>query len=246
MKKRFCCLTAPTRLLVGTTLILLSSFLLIPQADAAVAFAQQAAKAFGSVRGAGVSFNSVTTAGDLVIVGFYFGPSVSIVSVTDNQANTYSQIGTTLSSPTKKFSSALFYAKNIKGGADTVTVTLSGVPKSPGLGIYIFEYKGADRVSPFDGNAQAAGSSSSVSSGNLITTVAGDVLFGFCVSDSTCRSGTGFTARSTLNGNVGEDKILNAAGPTSATATATAPWTMHAAAFKAPTADTTRLQFRQA
>src|SRR5207253_1642742 len=34
-------------------------------------------------------------------------------------------------------------------------------------------------------------------------------------------------------------KTLNAAGTTSATATATAPWTMHAAAFKPASADTT-------
>src|SRR5205823_3187709 len=108
-----------------------------------------------------------------------------------------------------------------------------------GLGIYIFEYKGINGVSPLDGNAQAAGSSSSVSSGNLTSTVSDDLLFGFCVSDSTCRKGTGFTARSTSGGNVGEDKTLNAAGTTSATATATAPWTMHAAAFKPASADTT-------
>jgi chitodextrinase len=238
-------------------LLLLSSFLLVPQAHAALSLAQEKNQEknnecgdeatdrersvclaqenedkFESVSSGSVSFENRTTAGDLVIVGIYFGPSSSIVSVTDSQANVYSQIGTALSSPTNNQSAALFYAKAIKGGPDTVTVRLNAVPGSPGLGIYIFEYKGLDTISPLDGNAQAAGSSSSVSSGSLTTTVSGDLLFGFCVSDASCSEGEGFTARSTFDGNLGEDKILNAAGTTSATATADQPWTMQAAAFK--------------
>jgi chitodextrinase len=238
MKKTSCWYSCRHTSIVGA-LILLSTFLLVSEVHAAVAFAQQKANAFGSVSSANISFGSATTAGDLVIVGIYFGPSSSIVSVTDSQANLYTQIGTALSSPTNKQRSALFYAKNIKGGSDTVTVLLNAVPQSPGLGIYIFEYKGVDTVSPLDGNAQAAGSSSSVSSGNLTTTVSGDLLFGFCVSDSTCSRGSGFTARSTSEGNLGEDKTLTAAGTTSAIATANAPWTMITAAFKPPSSDTT-------
>jgi chitodextrinase len=213
--------------------------LFVPQALAAVSFAQQRANVFGSVSSASISFNLPTAAGDLVIVAIYFGPSSSVGSVTDSQGNVYTQIGTALSSPTNKQSAALFYAQNINGGSDTVNVTLDAVPQSPGLGIYIFEYKGADTISPLDGYAQAAGSSSGVSSGNLIATVAGDLLFGFCVSDSICSRASGFTARSTFDGNLGEDRTLSVAGTTSVTASATAPWTMQAVAFKPASADTT-------
>src|SRR5207245_2176618 len=118
-------------------LILLSSFLLVAQAHAAVSFAQAKDDEFRSVSSASISFKYETTAGDLVIVGIYFGPSSSILSVTDSQANVYTQIGAALSSPTNKQSAALFYTKNIKGGSDTVTVQLNAVPQSPGLGIYI-------------------------------------------------------------------------------------------------------------
>src|SRR5205823_6508268 len=99
-------------------------------------------------------------------------------------------------------------------------------------GIYVFEYKGVALTGPLDGNAQARGTSSTVSSGPIVTTVAGDLLFGFCVSDSSCTRGTGFTARSTFESNLGEDKFPGAAGVNSATATANAPWTILAAAFK--------------
>jgi hypothetical protein len=242
--------------IVGT-LILLSSCLLASQAQAPVAFAQEKEKQekekdedsgdrskgsislaqendneFGSASTASISFKAETTAGDLVIVGIYFGPSSSISSVTDSQTNVYTQIGTALNSPTKKQSAALFYAKKIKGGSDTVTVQLNAVPESPGLGISIFEYKGVDTISPLDGNAQAAGSSRTVSSGNLTTTVAGDLLFGFCVSDSKCHKGEGFKTKDNDDRSIGEYKILDAAGTTSVTASANDPWTIQAAAFK--------------
>ena len=73
----------------------------------------------------------------------------------------------------------MYYAKNIKGGADAVTVNLAGGTSS--LEVYIAEYKGADLAAPLDGSAQRIGSSSSVTSGNLVTTSANDMLVAFCV-----------------------------------------------------------------
>jgi chitodextrinase len=239
MKKSSCWYSTSRHLSIVVMLILSGGFLFARQAHAAISFAQQNANTFRSVSRASISFSSATTAGDLVIVGIYVGPSSSISSVTDSQANVYTQIGAALSLPTNSQSTALFYAKNIKSGSDTVTVQLTAVPQFPGLGIYIFEYNGVDTVSPLDGNSQAAGSSSTVSSGNLTATVSGDLVFGFCVSDATCSRGSGFTARSTFEGNLAEDKTLTAAGTTSAIGTSDGAWVMQAAAFKPPPPDTT-------
>ena len=227
------------RLILIVPALILGSFSFIPQAHAAVSFAQQNAKSFQSTATAGVNFNSATVAGDLIVVGVYFGKPSSIASVTDSQGNTYTQIGSVVVAPGGMQSTALFYAKNIFGGAETVTVSLNGVPQFPGLAIYIFEYKGINRVDPLDGNAQAAGTSSLASSGNITTTVAGDLLFGFCVSDSSCTAGSGFIARSRFENNLGEDETLSNPGSYSATATSNAGWTMQAAAFKPSSSDTT-------
>src|SRR6266446_1519389 len=219
--------------------VILGALLSGEAAEAAISFVQQRASNFSSGSSGTLAFSTNTTAGNLIIVGLYVGPSASLTSVKDSQGNTYQQIGSTISSPSGKQSAALFFAGNIRGGSDNITVTLSAVPGSPGFAIYIFEYKGIRTVSPFDGSAQASGSSSSVSSGTITTTAAGDLLFGFCISDSSCSRGSGFTARSTYESNLGEDKIVSAPGPNAATATATAPWTIIAAAFIAASIDTT-------
>src|ERR1051325_11338088 len=121
-------------LLSLAALILGSPF--VTAAQAAVTFAQQNANHFSSVSSGTIAFNASTTTGDLVIVVLYLGPSVSVSSVRDSQGNAYQQIGSILSSPSGQRNGALFYASNIVGGADSVTVTLSGVVPYPGLGIY--------------------------------------------------------------------------------------------------------------
>ena len=47
----------------------------------------------------------------------------------------------------------MYYARNIKGGADTVTVNLAGGTASS-LEVYIAEYKGADLTAPLDAGAR--------------------------------------------------------------------------------------------
>ncbi|HUK51813.1 MAG TPA: putative Ig domain-containing protein [Candidatus Binatia bacterium] len=125
--------------------------------------------------------------------------------------------------------SRVYYAKNILGGADTITVTFSA---NSGSEIYISEYTGIDPNNPVDVLASASGSAGAVSSGNATTTVAGDVIFGFCIGDWVCTAGSGFAARSNLNGNLVEDKLAGSAGSYAATGTANNGWTMQMVALK--------------
>ena len=220
--------------------------LFVPDALADNFFVQTNAQNFSSATGT-LDFGSNTTPGDLILVGFYFAPPASLVSVTDSQRNSYQQIGSTISSPSGKQKAALFYAKNISGGPVEVTVTLSEVPEYPGLAVYLFEYRGIDKVAPLHGSAQASGplpgvsrsAARDVSSGPITTAAPGDLLFGFCVSDEACRPRDGFIARSKYENNLGEDKIADSAGSGVVTATATGSWTLHAAAFKTRSGDIT-------
>ena len=90
------------------------------------AYVQVAAKvASGTASSLSVSFPANTNARDLVLVAFDYSSSVTPSSVTDSQGNTFTPVGNQLTSPSAD-SRRVYYAKNIKGGADTVTVTLSG------------------------------------------------------------------------------------------------------------------------
>jgi len=170
-----------------------------------------------------------TAASDLILVGFDFDTNSTPSSVTDSQGNTFTEVGTQLTSPGGA-RSRVYYAKAIKGGADTVTVNLSA--NSAWIEMYLAEYSGVDQVNPIDAQAGASGSSSAVSSGNATTTVAGDVIFGYCVGDSACTVGSGFAARSTFNHNLIEDVPAGSPSSFAAKGSANNGWTMQMVALK--------------
>jgi len=132
----------------------------------------------------------------------------------------------------------LYAAKNIAGGPDTVTVSFSA--NSSFIELYLTEYAGLDPVNPIDGQSGTSGNAGTVSSGAVPTTVAGDVIYGYCVGDWSCTVGSGFTAHSTLNNNLIEDKTAGNPGAYAATGTATNGWAMQMVALKpASSPDTT-------
>jgi hypothetical protein len=188
-----------------------------------------ATAASSSTASLSLSFLSNTVAGDLIMVAFDYATSAVPSSVTDSQGNTFTQVGSQLTSPGGT-RSAVYYAKNIKGGADTVTVNLSA--SSSWLELYLTEYTGANQTNPIDTQVGASGNAGAVSSGNATTTAAGDIIYGYCVGDWVCSAGTGFTARSNFDGNLIEDDLAATAGSYAATGSATNGWTMQMVAIK--------------
>jgi hypothetical protein len=165
----------------------------------------------------------------VILVGFDFASSASVSSVTDSQGNVFTQVGNQLTSP-GGVSTRVYYASNVKSGADTVTVSLSA--NSPYLEIYLAEYSGVASVSPIDVQAGASGNAGAVSSGNATTTVAGDIVYGFCIGDTTCTAGSGFTPRSTFHSNLVEDMVAVRPSSYAATGSAGSGWTMQMVALK--------------
>jgi hypothetical protein len=201
-----------------------------------ISFVQSAANsASGPTKTFSVSFPSNTAAGDLILVGFDFASSVTFSSITDSQGNALTEVGKELLSPGGS-RGRVYVAANIKGGADTVTITLSA--NSSYLEVYLTEYAGVNQTNPIDAQAGASGGAGAVSSGNATTTVAGDMLYGYCVADYACTAGSGFTARSTYNDNLTEDMIAGAPGSYAATGTANNGWTMQLVALKPAAAAT--------
>jgi len=199
-------------------------------ATATPSFVQAAASAaHGTPTTLSLAFPSSTRAGDLLLVAFDYDSSVTPASVTDSQGDVFTAVGNQLNSPGGALS-RVYYAKNIKGGADTVTVTLSA--ESSYLELYLSEYSGINTTNPIDAQAGAAGNAGAVSSGSVATTAAGDIIYGYCVGDGVCSLGSGFTARSTLDANLMEDKTAGSAGSYAATGSATNGWTMQLVALK--------------
>lgn len=193
-------------------------------------FVQVAAGASpGAAKVFSLSFPANTVAGDLILAAFDFDTTTTPSSVTDSQGNVFAQVGSQLTSP-GGVRSRVYYAKKIKGGADTVTVNLS--TNSGWIELYLTEYSGVDQVNPVDAQAGASGGAGAVSSGNATTTVAGDVIFGYCVGDRACMAGSGFAARSTFNNNLIEDMLAGNPGSYAAKGSATSGWTMQLVALK--------------
>ena len=193
-------------------------------------FAQATAGAVHSTASSlAVTFPSSTVAGDVILVGFDYATTASASSVTDSQGNAFTQVGSPVTTPGGA-TSAIYYATNIKSGSDTVTVHLSA--SSAFIEVYQAEYHGVNTASPIDAHVGATGAAGTVSSGNATTTVAGDIIFGYCVGDSACTAGAGFASRSTLDGNLTEDMTAGNPGAYAATGVANSSWSMKMVALK--------------
>jgi hypothetical protein len=210
--------------------------LTLSSARAAVSFIQVAAATPQSPTATvSVTYSAAQTAGDLniVVVGWN-DTSATVQQVRDSTGNVYSlAIGPTSGTALRQ---SIYYAANIVGGTNTVTVTFSQAAAYPD--IRILQYRG---VNTLDVTAGASGSSATASSGAATTTVANELIFGAnTVFNSTTAAGTGFTSRTITSpdGDIAEDQTATSAGSKSATAplNASGPWVMQMATFYAATA----------
>ena len=181
-----------------------------------------------------VTYPLAQTVGNLNIVAVGWNDTTSTVSsVSDSRGNTYSQAGTTISGTGLR--QAIYYAKNIAGGSNTVTVVFNQAAAY--VDVRILEYSGLDTSSPLDVTAGAAGSSSSPNSGAATTSSSNELIFGAGMTAGTySAAGTGFTLRiiTTPDRDLAEDQLGSSAGSYSASAASTSsPWVMQMATFKA-------------
>src|SRR5882762_1186692 len=204
-----------------------------------IALVQHKALDAGTNTTASLAFNSSNTAGNLIAVCIRAGLSSSqVFTVKDSNSNTYkqaSQLGFTASAVTL----AIYYAENVKAGANTITVsdTVSGP-----LRLTILEYSGVATINSLDANVSTTGTGTAANSGNLATSASGDLLLGtVATADSTTfTAGSGYTVRDFVPVQpntklVTEDQIQTAAGAAfaSASLTTSGNWGVALAAFKA-------------
>ena len=177
-----------------------------------------------------VTYPAAQTLGNMnVVVVGWNDTTATVQSVKDSAGNSYSlAIGPTSGTALRQ---SIYYAADIAGGGNTVTVTFSQAAAFPD--VRILEYKG---VTALDVTAGASGSSASASSGAATTTNANELIFGAdMVATTTKAAGSGFTSRiiTSPDSDIAEDKIGTAAGSNSATSTLTSagPWVMQMVGF---------------
>src|SRR5215469_15373112 len=226
-----------TRLLAWLPLLLLAGSFSQAQA-AGITLVQHVGKDAGTTTTSTLAFASANTAGNFIAVAIRGGLSSSqVFTVTDSNGNTYKQaalIGYTSSQVT----SAIYYAENIKAGANTITVSMT---VSGPLRFDILEYSGVATANSLDAIATATGSSTTPNSGNLTTTASGDLLLATVgtADPVTYTAGTGYTIRDFVpvppnTKHISEDQLQAAAGTTSAgvTISSSDSWGVALAAFK--------------
>jgi hypothetical protein len=191
-------------------------------ASASITLVQHASIDAGTTTSRSLAFNANNAAGNWIGVVIRAGQSGEVFAVADSRGNAYRKAiqfnetvdGTTL---------GVFYAENIGGGANTVTVsdTISGT-----LRFAILEYSGVAIANSLDGAAIAAqGTSASPNSGNLTTTTNGDLLLGeiWTANPANFSAGSGYLIEETVPAEpntkvIVEDQVQAIAGSTSARA----------------------------
>ena len=161
-------------------------------ATVAISLVQKASNISSSALSLATTFPAALTAGNLVVVSVSGWPNLPAATpVTDSLGNTYSIAGNVLTSSGAY--SAIYYARNIKGGSDTVTFRT--VASGGQVSMAIAEFAGIDPVSPLDVVAGTTGSGTTPSSGVMTPTMPGDLVIGSGThnGNTVTSAGAGFT-----------------------------------------------------
>jgi len=208
--------------------ILLWSVAASPAAAAPV-LVQHVSKDAGVTVSSSLAFPANNIAGNWIGVVIRAGRSGQVLTVSDTRRNTYRQavqLNQTLDAPNGE-TLAIYYAENIAGGANTITVTESLTNNT--LRFAILEYSGVAASNSLDVTSAAQGSGTTLNSGTATTTVGGDLILGLVATANgqTFTGGSGYVIeeRAPAAPNtklIAEDAVQAAPGTVSAGATLSA------------------------
>jgi hypothetical protein len=189
-----------------------------------------------------VAFASPQQPGDLNVVVMGWGDDLTnITAVSDRLGNVYKQgapEATSSGTVLPWLRQAIYYARNIAQGNNTVTVTFDGTPMFPDL--KVLEYRNAG---PFGATTSQYGDETGgTATSGAVPVAAGALIIGAgMTTDRFSGAGSGFVARvQSDDGNIVEDQIAAAAGDDAATLTLSSnaqSWVMQVVTFGAPPPD---------
>jgi hypothetical protein len=142
-----------------------------------IALVQTASQAGASTLEVDVDFKSANTAGNLIVIYARSAGGNSSPSINDSAGNVYNEAVSKLQ-PVNGGShmSSIYFAANIKGGANKVKLSYPTANNFPYLAI--FEYRGLHPDSPLDRTASDIGTTATASSSaTTSTTVGAELVF---------------------------------------------------------------------
>lgn len=199
---------------------------------AAAAGHVQSAIGSGTSASRSVSFPAATSAGNLIVVSAGWGSGTATAAVSDSAGNVYqSAVGPVTNGSIR---AQIWYAENIRGGSNTVTVTFSA---SAGHNVEIHEYAGVTTAGALDAVASGTGASTTPTTSALTPTQADVLLFAYANISTTVTwtAGSGYTIRQSMNRGASEDRSVASLGSYagSFTTSASGSWNALLAAFRA-------------
>ena len=185
-----------------------------------ISLVQHTGKDAGTTTSATLVFPSANTAGNWVAVAIRAGNTGQTLTVTDTRANTYRR-AVQLNDTVDQTTVAIFYAENIAGGANTVTVSDSLTGGT--LRFAIFEYAGVAAGNSLDGVAAVQGSGTAPNSGTATSTTSGELVIGVIstANPTIFTAGNSFVVEEQVPASpnaklIVEDSILATTGPVAA------------------------------
>ena len=210
----------------------------------AISLIQSISSSGTSVGTMAIAFPSANTTGNTIVAFVRMSTMNQTVSVTDSQGNVYSRAVSQTQS-TDGHQTAIYYAKNVAAGINTVTAQFSAANAHPFLAIY--EYAGLSATAPLDKVAAAQGNNSATASSGAtaVTASANQLIFAGAglpnAWPGTVTVGAGYTLlRQDLSGTsraVNQSQTASAAGSFNPAFTLSAPtnWSAVTATFAAAT-----------
>ena len=199
---------------------------------------QHASKDAGTSNSSSLAFASNNTAGNWIAVVIRAGKSGQVLSVSDSHGNTYKQ-AVVFNMTVDADTIGIFYAENIAGGANTVTVSDNIAAGT--LRFSILEYSGVALTNSIDASTATEGTGATPATANAPTSWGADLLLSEIVTANaaTYTAGSGYKIEDFVPSEpnskmMDEDQIQAAAGNASANATigASDSWGAAFAAFK--------------
>ena len=157
----------------GSTTVFSAPFPIGATGGAGIALVQSNAAQGSGLGSISSGFPSGNTAGNLIVAAVRMSTSSQTVQVTDSAGNPYTDAVSQVQSA-DGHQVHIFYAKNVVGGANTVTATFSATNNHPWIAIY--EYSGLSATSPLDQTSHAQGSGNAPNSGATGTTASANEL----------------------------------------------------------------------
>lgn len=179
-----------------------------------------------------LAYSNAVAAGDLLVATIDITPSSSavLVGVTDNRGDTFTALGPFDGNGVRHYITHAYAA----GGPTTVTAEISSATNMY-FDLRLHEYANTALVSPIEMAASKTGTSTGTDAATvtLTTTEPNEMIFALATFVGTGNEGSGFSVRSTYDGDVTEDRIVALPGAHDATATTgAASWVISAAAIR--------------